>query len=53
MILNSRNTKLANGGEDRGLSDIRIVLCVSIKLMPFSIKTLGIPGAIGKTLFHA
>jgi len=35
VSLNSHYTKLANGGDDRGLSDIRIALCVSIKLMLF------------------
>ena len=35
MSLNSRITKLVNGVDDRGLSDIRVTLCVSIKLMPF------------------
>jgi len=35
MSPNSCNAKLVNGGDDRGLSDIRIVLHVSIKLMSF------------------
>ena len=35
MILSSRNTKLANGGDGRGLLDIRIVLCVSNMVMYF------------------
>jgi len=35
VSLNSHNKKLANDGDDGGLSDIRIALCVSIKLMPF------------------
>ena len=33
MSINSLNTKLANGGGDRGLLDIRIVLCVSITVI--------------------
>jgi len=52
---NSCNTKLVNGGDDRGLSDIRIVLRVSSKLNVFFrlIKTLCFLGEIDKTPFRA
>jgi len=51
---NSRNTKLANGGDDRGLSDIWIALCVSIKLMPvFSKKALTFQVKLTKHFFCA
>jgi len=52
VSLNGRNTKLTNCGDDRGLSDILIVLHVSIKGDAFIfIKALGFPDKIYKTLF--
>jgi len=52
---NSCNTKLANGGDDRGcqIFELYFVSGSSQYLLFFLLITLGFPGEIDKTLFLA